>query len=55
MVRNNGLRQVPLNFDFSELMSNCIIWKNNFVALITKGLNFEEFMPGGLHAVAAWN
>jgi hypothetical protein len=36
------------NFDFSGLMSNCII-KNNLVAFTAVGLNFDEFKFLGLH------
>jgi hypothetical protein len=39
-------------------MSNCIVWKNNLVALTAKRLNFDEFKLGRLRekrAVATWN
>lgn len=33
-------------FLFSKLMLNCIIWKNNVVALTVEGFNFDEFKLG---------
>jgi hypothetical protein len=50
--------QLFVEFIFSKLMSNCIIGKNNFVALTAEGFNFGEFKSSGLHekhAVATWN
>jgi hypothetical protein len=38
-----------VEFSFSELMSSYIIWKNNVVALVEKGLNFDVRKLGGLH------
>lgn len=40
---NAGLETDAALFDFSELISNCIMWENNLVSLTTEGLNFDYF------------
>jgi hypothetical protein len=57
IVSSSGLRQGPRIFWFSELVSDFIIWKDNFLAFITKNCKFDYFKCGGLHekhAVATW-
>jgi hypothetical protein len=41
MVRNSGWRLGSMEYSFYGLMPSCIIWKNNLVTLIEKGLHFD--------------
>jgi hypothetical protein len=51
MVGSSGFVAMAVESRFSELISNCIIWREkNLVALRAKGLNF-----GKSRAVATWN
>jgi hypothetical protein len=48
MGESNDPRQRVERLRFSELMMNCIIWKDNFVAFTAVGFNYEV-QSGGLH------
>jgi hypothetical protein len=41
----------------TELMVNCITWKNKLTSFRARNFNFNKFKYGGLHeklAIAAW-